>query len=142
MLVNLEMKLETRGAGDIVDITPRLRELIRGSEIMTGSVIVFSPSATSGLTTLEYEPGLIKDLPQLLERLIPSDRPYHHDKTWQDGNGFSHLRAALIGPGITIPFVNGELSLGTWQQVVFLEFDNQARSRRLVVQISGEGKRD
>ncbi|MDD5425900.1 MAG: secondary thiamine-phosphate synthase enzyme YjbQ [candidate division Zixibacteria bacterium] len=142
MLVNLEMKLETRGAGDIVDITPRLRELIRGSEIMSGSVIVFSPSATSGLTTLEYEPGLIKDLPQLLERLIPSDCPYHHDKTWQDGNGFSHLRAALIGPGITIPFVKGELSLGTWQQVVFLEFDNQARSRRLVVQISGEGKKD
>ena len=139
MLQNSEIKFNTRGAGDIVDITEELRKIIRETKMKSGAVLVFTPSATSGLTTLEYEPGLLKDLPRLMEKLIPSDRPYQHDETWHDGNGFSHLRSALIGPSLTIPFIDRELTLGTWQQVVFLEFDNRARQRRLTVQVTGEG---
>ena len=139
MLHHSEIKFNTRGAGDIVDITGELKKAIRESKMISGSVLVFTPSATSGLTTLEYEPGLLKDLPRLMEQLVPSDKAYGHDETWHDGNGFSHLRAALIGPSLTIPFIDRELSLGTWQQVVFLEFDNRARQRRLTVQITGEG---
>ena len=137
MLQNSEIKFNTRGAGDIVDITEELRKIIRETKMKSGAVLVFTPSATSGLTTLEYEPGLLKDLPRLMEKLVPSDRPYQHDETWHDGNGFSHLRSALIGPSLTIPFVERELVLGTWQQVVFLEFDNRARQRRLAVQVTG-----
>ena len=121
-----------------MDITEELRKAVRESKIKSGAVLVFTPSATSGLTTLEYEPGLLKDLPQLMEKLVPSDKPYQHDETWHDGNGFSHLRSALIGPSLTVPFIDRELTLGTWQQVVFLEFDNRARQRRLAVQITGE----
>ena len=138
MLVNTEIKFNTRGSGDIIDITSSLKDAVAVSEINSGIVVVFSPSATSALTTIEYEPGLLDDLPEFLEKIIPSNKAYHHDKTWHDGNGFSHLRAALLGPGLTIPFINKELTLGTWQQVVFLEFDNKARHRTLVVQISGE----
>ena len=138
MLRNSEIKFNTRGAGDIVDITGELKKAVLESKITSGTVVVFTPSATSGLTTLEYEPGLLKDLPQLMEKLVPSDRAYNHDETWHDGNGFSHLRSALIGPSLTIPFIDRELTLGTWQQVVFLEFDNRARQRRLAVQITGE----
>ena len=138
MLQNSEIKFNTRGAGDIVDITDELKKTVLESKIKSGTVVVFTPSATSGLTTLEYEPGLLKDLPQLMEKLVPSDRAYQHDETWHDGNGFSHLRSALIGPSLTIPFIDRELTLGTWQQVVFLEFDNRSRQRRLAVQIAGE----
>jgi len=139
MLRNSEIKFNTRGAGDIVDITGELKKTVLESKIKSGTVVVFTPSATSGLTTLEYEPGLLRDLPQLMEKLVPSDRAYQHDETWHDGNGFSHLRSALIGPSLTIPFIDRELTLGTWQQVVFLEFDTRARQRRLAVQITGEG---
>ena len=138
MVRSSEIKFKTRGAGDIVDLTPELRNIIRETEIDSGTVTVFTPSATSGLTTIEYEPGLLQDLPQLMERIIPSGREYHHDATWHDGNGFSHLRSALIGPGLTIPFNDSELTLGTWQQVVFLEFDNRPRQRRVNLQIIGE----
>ena len=138
MVVTKEIKLVSRGPGDIVDITPQLRDAVESSGIASGTVTVFVPGSTAGLTTIEYEPGLLKDLPEFWEKLIPSDRSYHHDDTWHDGNGFSHLRAALIGPDITVPLVNGTLTLGTWQQVVFLEFDNRSRNRRLVVQIIGE----
>ncbi|MBN1211396.1 MAG: YjbQ family protein [candidate division Zixibacteria bacterium] len=138
MLRNSEIKFNTRGAGDIVDITDELKNAVLESEMKSGTVVVFTPSATSGLTTLEYEPGLLQDLPQLMEKLVPSDKAYQHDETWHDGNGFSHLRSALIGPSLTIPFIDRELTLGTWQQVVFLEFDNRARQRRLAVQITGE----
>ncbi len=133
-----EIKLETRGAGDIIDITGEMEKAVRTSGMNAGTITAFVPGSTGGLTTIEYEPGLLKDLPELMEKLIPSDRPYEHDHTWHDGNGFSHLRAALIGPDITVPFVGGKLTCGTWQQVVFLEFDNRPRQRRIVLQLIGE----
>ncbi len=138
MVITKEIKLNSRGHGDIIDITPQLCEAVDSTDLSDGTVTVFVPGSTGGLTTIEYEPGLLKDLPEFFEKLIPSGRSYHHDETWHDGNGFSHLRSALIGPDITIPFVSGRLTLGTWQQVVFLEFDNRGRNRTLVVQIIGE----
>ena len=98
----------------------------------------FVPGSTGGITTIEYEPGLLTDLPEFMERLVPSNKPYKHDQTWHDGNGFSHLRAALVGPDTTVPVVAGEPTLGTWQQVVFLEFDNRARSRSIILQMIGD----
>jgi len=138
MIKTEEIKFKTHGDGHIVDITDTLSKKIAESGLDSGTVTVFTPSATSALTTIEYEPGLLQDMPQLMEKLIPSKVPYHHDQTWHDGNGFSHLRAALIGPDITIPFSHGTLHLGTWQQVVFLDFDNRNRNRKLIVQIMGE----
>ena len=132
------INLSTRGNGDMVDITGAVGRVVDNSSMKNGIVTLFSPSATSALTTIEYEPGLLGDLPDLMEKLIPSDVAYKHDQTWHDGNGFSHLRSALIGPDITIPFVAGKLTLGTWQQVVFLDFDNRRRKRELIVQIMGE----
>jgi len=138
MVNTQELTVETTGFCDIVDITDDLREVVKGSGISSGTITVFCPGSTGGLTTIENEPGLQKDLPEFFETIIPSNRRYHHDDTWHDGNGFSHLRSALIGPGITIPFVAGRLTLGTWQQVVFLDFDNKARRRKLVLQLIGE----
>jgi len=138
MIQTSEIKLTSTGSGDIIDITEDISQIVNSSDINSGTVTVFVPGSTAGLTTIEYEPGLLKDVPELLEKLIPSDRNYHHDDTWHDGNGFSHLRSALIGPDITIPFVSKCLTLGTWQQVVFLEFDNRSRQRILVVQMIGE----
>lgn len=138
MVHTAEIELETAGYCDITDITDRLKETIRNSGISSGIVTVFCPGSTGGLTTIEYEPGLKKDLPEFFEKIIPSNKSYHHDETWHDGNGFSHLRSALIGPDITVPFTSGKLALGTWQQVVFLDFDNKTRRRRLVLQIIGE----
>lgn len=138
MIKTNQISFDTRGPGDIVDITSDVREAVRKSGVESGTVTVFAPGATTGITTIEYEPGLLKDLPELMEKLVPSDRRYSHDDTWNDGNGFSHLRSALIGPTLTVPFVSGKLILGTWQQLVFLEFDNRARHREVVLQIMGE----
>jgi len=138
MIVTKTINLSSKGICDIHDITGRVKDLVKSSGITSGTVTVFVPGSTGGLTTIEYEPGLQADVPELMEKLIPSDIDYRHDQTWHDGNGFSHLRAALIGPDITIPFVSGKLTLGTWQQVVFLDFDNRHRERELIVQIVGE----
>ncbi len=138
MIDTREIELDTNGYCDIIDITDRIADAVRDSGLTGGIVTVFCPGSTGGLTTIENEPGLRKDLPQFFEKIIPSDKNYHHDETWHDGNGFSHLRSALIGPDLTVPFMGGRLTLGAWQQVVFLDFDNKARCRRLVVQIIGE----
>jgi secondary thiamine-phosphate synthase enzyme len=138
MVITEEIEFKTRGAGDIIDLTPGLRENVDRSGLAGGTLTVFCPGSTGAITTIEFEPGLLKDLPEFFEKLIPSDREYHHDETWHDGNGFSHVRAALVGPSLSVPIVSGKLTLGTWQQVVFLEFDNKRRQRRLVVQIVGE----
>ncbi len=130
-------RFSTRGAGDIIDITGEMRAAVEKSGIRSGTVTAFVPGSTGGITTIEYEPGLLKDVPELMEKLIPSGCSYHHDETWHDGNGFSHLRSALIGPDITVPFSSGKLLLGTWQQVVFLEFDNRSRNREIIFQIMG-----
>jgi secondary thiamine-phosphate synthase enzyme len=133
-----EIQFNTTGPGDIINLTDEIQNSVKKSNINSGTVTVFAPGSTTGITTIEYEPGLIQDVPQLMEKLIPSDRSYEHDNTWHDGNGFSHLRSALIGPDITIPFISKQLTLGTWQQVVFLEFDNRPRSRTVILQIIGE----
>jgi len=113
-------------------------QVVRGTGLSNGVVTVFTPSATSGLTTIEYESGALADLERLLDEIVSPERDYRHNLRWGDGNGHSHVRAALIGPSITVPFVEGRMTLGTWQQLIFLDFDNRARSRRLVVQVMGE----
>ena len=138
MVITRSIRLSTNGNCDIRDITNDIREQVKSSGLASGTVTVFVPGSTGGLTTIEYEPGLLADLPELLERLVPSGVSYQHDRTWHDGNGHAHLRSALVGPDITIPFVAGKLTLGTWQQVIFLDFDNRRRDRELVVQVMGE----
>ena len=132
------INLSTKGDGDIVDLTAEVADAVRQSGITDGLVLTFVPGSTGGITTIEYEPGLLKDIPEMYNRLIPKDQPYEHDKTWGDGNGFSHVRAALTGASFTCPLSEGKLILGTWQQIVLLDFDNRARSRQIVVQIVGE----
>ncbi len=122
----------------MINITDDIKKIIHQSSISSGSVLIFVPGATGALSTIEYEPGLIRDLPELMDQLIPEKKQYHHNETWHDGNGHSHLRATLIGPSLTVPFENKEPILGTWQQIVFLEFDNKAHRRKIVTQLVGE----
>lgn len=130
--------IETKGFNDIIDITSQAQSLIKKHGLNEGQVTVFVGGATGGVTTIEYEPGLLRDLPEALEKIAPMNKSYHHDMTWHDGNGFSHVRSALVGPSLTVPFADGRLLLGTWQQIVILDFDNRPRSRDIVVQLIGE----
>jgi secondary thiamine-phosphate synthase enzyme len=132
------ISLNTHGNTDIHDITGELVRIILESGLKSGTVTVFCPSSTSGLTTVEFEPGAVSDLKRMFEELIPSNRDYAHNDTWDDGNGHSHMRAALLGPSLTIPFVEKNLTLGTWQQVIYVDFDIRPRRRELVVQMVGE----
>lgn len=134
----LGINVSTSGDGDIIDLTPKVAESVGQSEIKSGMVLVFVPGATAAITSIEYEPGLLADLPEFLERILPSGKSYHHDRAWGDGNGYAHLRSALIGASFTCPLIAGRLVLGTWQQIVLLEFDNRPRQREIVVQIQGE----
>jgi secondary thiamine-phosphate synthase enzyme len=137
-VVSMSIELETKGNGDILNITQAVGQVVRQAEIANGIVTVFCPSATSGLTTLEYEPGCIQDLGRLFDEIVDPNREYAHNARWGDGNGHSHVRAALLGPSLTVPFVDQRLTLGTWQQIIYVDFDNRSRSRRLVAQIIGE----
>ena len=137
-IITKEINLETSGAGDMLNITDDLRIIISGSKLKEGAVTVFAVGSTFAVTSFEYEPGLIKDMKDLYEKLVPSNRPYSHDDTWGDANGFSHLRAALQGSSLTVPFDGGKLMLGTWQQIVFADFDNRPREREVIVQLIGE----
>jgi secondary thiamine-phosphate synthase enzyme len=130
----------TAGFCDIIDITKKLHEHIRDAHIRAGTATLFVSGSTAALTTIEHEVGLVRDLKEFVETQIPSDRRYHHDDRWGDDNGFSHLRAALFGPSLAIPIVAGVLSLGTWQQVVLLDFDNRPRNREIIVQLIGESE--
>jgi secondary thiamine-phosphate synthase enzyme len=132
------IQLSTRGNADVKDITTEIARVINQSELRNGTVTVFCPSSTSALTTIEYEGGCVNDLRRLFEEIIPQGREYAHNAKWHDGNGHSHVRAALLGPSLTIPFVEGRLTLGTWQQVIYIDFDVRSRSRELVLQIIGE----
>jgi len=133
-----EIIIKDKGGFEVFNITEKVKEEIRKSGLKDGTVTVFVPGATGALTTIEYEPGLVKDLKELLDKYIPAGRNYHHEERWHDGNGHSHLRASLIGPSISVPFVNSQLTLGTWQQIIFLELDNKPHTRKLVVQVVGE----
>ena len=133
-----EIQINTKGNCDIKNITSEITDFIIKSGIKEGQCTVFSIGSTAGITTIEYEPGLLKDIPKLLDKLIPSSVKYNHDDTWGDGNGHSHLRSALFKTSLTIPVYKGELTLGIWQQVVLIDFDNRSRTRRIVIQILGE----
>jgi secondary thiamine-phosphate synthase enzyme len=132
------IKLKTEGVCDMHDVTALAQEKIRESGIMNGIITIFVPGATGGLTTIEFEEGLARDFAEMWDKLAPVNAFYHHNARWGDGNGFSHVRASLLGPSITIPFTEGKMTLGTWQQVVFVDFDNRPRIRSLVCQVMGE----
>jgi secondary thiamine-phosphate synthase enzyme len=137
-VVTRYLPVETTGEGDIVDLTKSAQESIQTSGIQNGIALIFTPSATSGITTLEYEPGCVKDLQGVFDKIIPPDEEYAHNLRWGDGNGHSHARAAMLKPSLSIPIVKGRLTLGTWQSIVLIDFDNRSRRRELVVQIMGE----
>jgi secondary thiamine-phosphate synthase enzyme len=132
------IQLNTQGNGDIHDITPEVGQAVQMSGLTGGIVTVFCPSATSAVTTLEFEPGCVKDLQRLFDEIAGPQRHYEHNARWGDGNGHSHVRAALLGPSLTVPFIDGRLTLGTWQQIVYVDFDNRPRRRELIIQIMGE----
>ena len=138
MVVTESISFRTRGNGEVVDVTDQVARKVADSELTDGAITVFSPSATSSLTTMEYESGAVTDLQALFERLVPQDAEYRHNLRWGDGNGHSHARAALFGPSLTVPFVDRRLTLGTWQQIVFLDFDVRPHDRKLVLQLIGE----
>lgn len=137
--VHAEKLIEkTAGFCDIVDITQKVRDTVHHKELQRGLVSLFVSGSTAAVTTIECESGLVQDLKAFVERLIPSDRRYHHDERWSDNNGFSHLRASLFGPSLSIPVEDGKLLLGTWQQIILLDFDNRPRTREITVQLIGE----
>ena len=138
MVISRRFSVETRGRCHLVDITPQVAAEVARSGIQEGLVTVFVAGSTAAITTVEYEPGLIQDTEELWERLVPSAASYHHDRTWGEANGFSHLRASLLGPSLTVPLSAGRLLLGTWQQVVLADFDSRPRHREVVVHIMGE----
>jgi secondary thiamine-phosphate synthase enzyme len=132
------ISFSTKGFSDTIDITDQVVSILERSGIENGLVTVFCPGSTGAVTTIEYESGVLRDLQKAVEKIVPSNIPYEHDKRWGDGNGFSHVRAALMKPGLSIPLVSGRLILGTWQQIVFIDFDNRRRNREILVQIIGE----
>ncbi len=125
-----ELRFRTHGEGEILDITRQIQGIIESSKLKDGVVTLFVPGSTGALTTIEYEPGLLTDFPLALERLAPKDAPYEHEDRWHDGNGHSHVRASMIGPDLSVPFLAKKLALGTWQQIVFLELDVRPRETR------------
>ncbi len=137
-VVTREIQLRTEGHSEVRDITDYIIRPVAESRLAAGIVTIFCPGSTGGLTTIEYESGVVSDLKQVLDEITPPDRDYRHHQRWGDDNGSSHIRAALVGPSLTVPFVQGRLTLGTWQQIVFIDFDTTARVRRLVVQVMGE----
>jgi len=130
--------LETKAGTDIVDITDKVRQILTESELTEGSALIFVPGSTAGISTIEYEPGLLQDYPEFLERIAPANMRYAHNNTWHDGNGYSHVRATFQGASLTVPFSGKRLLLGTWQQIILLDFDNKTRSRKVIVQLTGK----
>jgi secondary thiamine-phosphate synthase enzyme len=137
-VISEQISLKTKGEVDIVDITAKVEDVVKGKHIRNGLATIFVPGSTAALTTIEYEPGLLSDFPTALEKIAPRDAVYEHERRWRDGNGHSHVRASLLGPSLTVPIVDGRLTLGTWQQLVLVELDTRSRSRDVVVQIIGE----
>jgi len=137
-VVTKDITLQSKGDCDIIDITSQVARNAEESGVSSGTVTLFIVGSTAGITTIEYEPNLLSDFKNMWDRLTPRNIPYEHDKTWGDGNGHSHVRASMLGASLTIPFVNKRLTLGTWQQIVLVDFDNRPRSRKIVIQIIGE----
>jgi len=137
-VVTKSITFKTKGNCDFIDITAQVADEVKQSEVNNGAVTLFISGSTAGITTIEYESRLLDDFRNMWDRVIPQNIPYEHNKTWGDGNGHSHVRASILGASLAIPFVSKRLTLGTWQQIVFIDFDNRARSRELVLQIMGE----
>jgi secondary thiamine-phosphate synthase enzyme len=137
-VVTKDIAIQSKGNCDIIDITSQVAKSVGESGINSGIVTLFIVGSTAGITTIEYEPNLVTDFKNMWDRVIPQNIPYEHNKTWGDGNGHSHVRASTLGASLIIPFVNKRLTLGTWQQIVFVDFDNRPRSRKLTLQILGE----
>ena len=131
------LSFSTTAGTDVIDITRPVSEKVAESGIAEGQVLVFTPGSTAALTTIEYESGVVRDLIEAIERIVPKDMDYRHDARWGDGNGYAHVRSALLGPSLTVPVTQGRLALGTWQQIVLIDFDNRPRKRQVVVQVSG-----
>jgi len=138
MVITRKISLQTKGNCDIVDITPQVEQQVAEAAINSGTVTIFVAGSTAGITTIEFESGLLADFQSMWERVIPQNINYSHNRRWGDGNGHSHVRASLLGASLVVPFSNKSLTLGTWQQIVMVDFDNRARSRQLVLQIMGE----
>jgi len=138
MIFSEKISLSTNGFSDMIDMTHHVLGVIDRSGIENGLVTVWCPGSTGAVTTIEYESGVLKDLQKAIEKIVPSNIPYEHDRRWGDGNGFSHVRAALMKPSLTIPLIHGKLTLGTWQQIVFIDFDNRKRDRNILVHLIGE----
>ena len=132
------IKVSTQGNSEVVDITEKIAALLRHQKLKEGNVTVFVVGSTASVTTTEFEPGLKKDIPEMFERLAPSTKEYHHNDTWGDGNGHAHVRASFLGPSIVIPFLDGRMLLGTWQQIVLIDFDTKPRYRDIIVQFVGK----
>jgi secondary thiamine-phosphate synthase enzyme len=137
-VITKSFSIKTKGDTDILDITGQVRKALKETELKNGILTVFVPGSTAGITTTEYEPGLLQDLPATFEKLVPKRDEYKHNLTWGDGNGYAHVRAALLKSFFTVPFVKGDMSLGTWQQIILVDFDNRRRQREIVVQVIGE----
>jgi secondary thiamine-phosphate synthase enzyme len=133
-----EFALKSKGNCDIIDITSQVAKNVEESGVNSGIVTLFIIGSTAGITTIEYEPNLLSDFKNMWDRVIPQNIPYEHNKTWGDGNGHSHVRASMLGASLTVPFVNKRLTLGTWQQIVFVDFDNRPRSRKIAIQVLGD----
>jgi secondary thiamine-phosphate synthase enzyme len=138
MITSNTLEIQTAGHGEVIDITPRVTEIVTQSKLNDGIVTVFVTGSTAGITTIEFEPNLVMDFNEMFQKLAPEGVPYHHDSTWGDRNGYAHMRASLLGASLVIPFSNGRLALGTWQQIVLVDFDERPRQRRVVVQAMGE----
>jgi secondary thiamine-phosphate synthase enzyme len=138
MVVTKRVGLQSKGNCDIIDITPQIEQQLAETDITSGTVTLFISGSTAGISTIEFESGLLSDFQGMWERNIPRDIPYKHDRAWGEGNGYSHVRASLLGASLVIPFSDKKLALGTWQQIVLVDFDNRPRSRQIVVQIMGE----
>ena len=138
MVVTKKVGIRTKGQCDLIDITPQVQREVSQSGIDSGTVTVFISGSTAGVTTIEYESGVLWDLQTMWDRIIPSNIPYQHDNRWGDGNGYAHVRASLLGPSLVVPFSARQLQLGTWQQIIVADFDNRPRSREIVLQIMGE----
>lgn len=138
MVITKKILFKTKGDTDIINITDDIKDIINKSNITNGIATIFVPGATGGITTIEYEEGLVNDLKEFFESIIPEKHNYHHNIKHSDRNGHSHIRASLMSPSLTVPFIDKKPTLGMWQQIIFIDFDNRARSRELVVQVIGE----
>ena len=134
-VISKTIQLSSKGEDDVIDITRQVSNVVKDSNIENGTVTIFVVGSTAAITTIEYEPGLINDFPEMLSRIMPKNVEYEHDNTWHDGNGHSHVRASLVGPSLTVPIIDSKLTLGTWQQIVLLEMDTRPRNRTLILQI-------